>query len=221
MKAKPSFIADMAVLSKFVALNRSNQKFQRYVEELKAAKETQEQALNQQLAALVQSFEHAQAFGNNLEQERQNLVALAEARRMQIEGLTQREAELQGRLNELAGQVQQARDEANQHAAVAAADYVTSNKALEEENELLLLQLHQVQEELEKYLMENIDLKQKKQFHPETIDEVEVQKVKSHLSYRLGSTLIKYGKTPFGWLWLPFALIQQIRAYRHYQRLKN
>jgi len=43
VKAKPSFIADMALLSKFVALNRSNLRFQRYVEELKATKEVQEQ----------------------------------------------------------------------------------------------------------------------------------------------------------------------------------
>jgi chromosome segregation ATPase len=55
---QPSFDTDMAVLSKFVALHRSNLKIQRYVEELKAAKEAQEQAYRQQLEQSISTANH-------------------------------------------------------------------------------------------------------------------------------------------------------------------
>jgi hypothetical protein len=222
VKNQPSFDTDMAVLSKFVALHRSNLKIQRYLEELKATKEAQEQALNQQLATLVQSFEKAHAYGHAMAQEKQHLAALAEDRQRNIEELRQKEAELLSRVGELDGQLQQAREEVNQHSAVAAADYVTSNKALEEENDLLLRQLHQVQEELENCYIENEEFKIIKKENKYLLEtEIAVQKVKQHLSYRIGTTFIKYGKTPWGWIWMPFAIWGQLREFRAYQRSKK
>ncbi len=192
VKAKPSFITDMALLSKFVALNRSNLRFQRYVEELKAAKEVQEQ---------------------------QYLAALAEDRQRNIEELRQKEAELLSRVGELDGQLQQAREEVNQHAAVAAAEYVTSNKALEEENELLLLQLHQVQEELVKYYLENEEIRNNEKKQSEEAIQQAIEKVKKHLSYRVGSILVKHGKTPLGWMQIPLEIVRQVKDFRKNQRL--
>ena len=277
---KPSFDTDMAVLSKFVALHRSNLKIQQVVEELKAAKEAQAQALNQRLAELVQSYEHSQAHGHALEQEKQHLLVLAEDRLRNIEELRQREGELQGRVNELAGQLQQAKHEVNQHAAVAAADYVTSNKAMEEENQMLVEELHKVQEELEANHIQNqliqfklhqaeekinpklrgaanlvkqdlpyklgsavvrcqhsiksylalpfklqkikkdfkeLQLKQNTERLPCLIDYVdkhEAERVRQHLSYKLGEVLVQVSGNPMSWLMLPFKLQVAHRSWR-------
>lgn len=165
----------------------------------------------------------------------------------------------------------------------AAAHNERKLKELGEENELLLSQLHQVQEELERYYLENQRLKQKvappkppgpygaadrikrqlsyrlgavmiersrsvggwlgmpwalaaeaRAFRQEAAarpakkhppihtyrDAHEAERVKQHLSYRLGSTLLEHGKSPLGWLKLPFALRRQVREFR-LQRKRN
>jgi hypothetical protein len=90
-------------------------------------------------------------------------------------------------------------------------------KELEEENELLLTQLHQVQEELERYYLENQDLK-KKQTKPKAKPYGAAQRIQQQLSYRLGSVLIANSRSIGGWLRMPFALASQVRAYRADQR---
>lgn len=145
---------------------------------------------------------------------------------------------------------------------------------LTEENELLLLQLHQVQDELERYYLENQKLyqknnnpdyygaadrikqqlsyrlgsvmighsksvsgwftmpgallKERKAFHREKAESApkklppvykyrdahEAEKVKKHLSYRLGSLMVQYGSSPAGWLKLPFFLRREVRAFK-------
>lgn len=45
-------------------------------------------------------------------------------------------------------------------------------------------------------------------------DAAEADKVRKHLSYRLGSTLIQYGRNPLRWFMMPFALHAQLRAFR-------
>jgi hypothetical protein len=215
VKNQPSFDTDMAVLSKFVALHRSNLKIQQVVEELKAAKEAQEQALNQRLAELVQSYEHSKAHGHALAQEKQHLLALAEDRLRNIEEIRQREGELQGRVNELAGQLQQAMDTANEQA-----DAPNTNdkdrKELEEENELLILQLHKVQEELEIYFDKNEYLQKINKYKniQDSSNNDAVHKVKQHLSYRLGSAMIKNSKTPWGWVMMPIEIVKEIIIFK-------
>ena len=221
---KPSFDTDMAVLSKFVALHRSNLKIQQVVEELKAAKEAQELALNQRLAELVQSYEHSQAHGHALEQEKQHLLALAEDRLRNIEELRQREGELQGRVNELAGQLQQAKDEVNQHAAVVAADYVTSNKALEEENQMLLEELHKVQEELEANHIQNQLIQFKLHQAEEKINPKlrgAANLVKQDLPYKLGSAVVRCQHSVKGYLALPFKLQKIKKDFKELQLKQN
>lgn len=76
------------------------------------------------------------------------------------------------------------------------------------ENELLLLQLHQVQEELERYYLENQKLKRQQA----AIQPVEpklygaAERVKKQLSYRLGATMIEHSRSLLGWLTMVFAL---------------
>ncbi|GAB3537724.1 hypothetical protein GCM10027343_01620 [Noviherbaspirillum agri] len=155
---------------------------------------------------------------------------------------------------------------------------------VQQENDLLLRQLHQVQEELERYYIENQRLKKaaatpakaSKPAYYGAADRVKAQlsyrlgylmvqrsrsvgglvtlpwallretqqfrraksatagkklpplhqyrdaaegdKVKQHLSYRLGSTLIKNAKSPIGWAKLPFAFRRDIKEFRQHRK---
>lgn len=215
--------------------------------------------------------------------ERQQLQQRGEAQAREIqrqaEQLQQREGELklaQAQRAQAEAERDAAREQAQQRAQ-AVAERDKQVKELTEENELLLNQLHQVQEELERYYLENQKLKQRlpkpkppgpygaadrikrqlsyrlgalmiqrsrsvvgwagmpwalwaevRAFRKERAaraneklppihtysDAHEAERVKKHLSYRLGSTLIELGKSPLGWLKLPFALHRQVKEYR-------
>ncbi len=45
-------------------------------------------------------------------------------------------------------------------------------------------------------------------------DAQEANRVKNHLSYRLGSVLVKHGRTPWGWFVMPFALGGELRSFK-------
>lgn len=45
-------------------------------------------------------------------------------------------------------------------------------------------------------------------------DKKRAEEIKQHLSYRLGSTLIAHGRSPIGWIKLPFALRREVKAFR-------
>lgn len=81
----------------------------------------------------------------------------------------------------------------------------------QQENELLLEQLHQVQEELEKYYLENRALKEKKEEKQRYYGAA--QRVKDQLSYRLGAKMLE-SKSFFALLGLPFSLIGVVSQYR-------
>nr|WP_297351270.1 chromosome partitioning protein ParA [uncultured Caldimonas sp.] len=166
----------------------------------------------------------------------------------------------------------------------AAAEREKRSSAVQEENQLLLKQLHQVQEELERYYLENQRLKQRvappkppapsgaadrikrqlsyrlgevmirrsrsvggwvgmpwalaaevRAFHDEVAkrpagklppihkyrDAHEAERVKQHLSYRLGATLLQHGRSPLGWMRLPFALRRQVLEFRQARQGKG
>lgn len=86
-----------------------------------------------------------------------------------------------------------------------------ANAALKEENDLLLAQLHQVQEELERYYLENRKLKDK--LRPKPVYGA-AERVKRQLSYRLGATMIARSHSLRGWLGMPFALRREVREFR-------
>lgn len=87
----------------------------------------------------------------------------------------------------------------------------------EEENELLLLQLHQVQEELERVFLENTGEIEAKQ-HPSIQGPYygAAERQKNHLAYRLGSAIIDVhnNKGRLGYIKVPFALIRELIAFR-------
>ncbi|MNB75907.1 hypothetical protein D3C75_225640 [compost metagenome] len=78
------------------------------------------------------------------------------------------------------------------------------------ENQLLLTQLHQVQEELERYFLENQKLKQ--QQAPALYGAAE--RIKQELGYRLGATMIKRSHSLTGWLGMPKALAAERRSWQ-------
>lgn len=45
-------------------------------------------------------------------------------------------------------------------------------------------------------------------------DAHDAERVKQHLSYRLGTILVQKGRSPLGWLAMPFAMLREARAYR-------
>ncbi len=93
---------------------------------------------------------------------------------------------------------------------------------MQQENELILLQLHQVQEELERYYLENQQLKQRV---PQLLSNQNIAKhprryygaadrVKRQLSYRLGALMISRSNSFSGWLGMPTALLSEARRYK-------
>lgn len=92
---------------------------------------------------------------------------------------------------------------------------------LKEENDLLLKQLHIVQEELERYFLES----QKYKKHSSKKTDVKeyygaAERVKQQLSYRLGSTMIANSRSFSGWLSMPFALNAEVKKFRKEQEKK-
>lgn len=91
---------------------------------------------------------------------------------------------------------------------------------LEKENELLLIQLHKVQEDLERYYLENSKLKaaQKPQLQAYY---GAADRIKQQLSYRLGSTMIRQSRSIGGWLSMPFALGAEAKRFRRDQAARK
>jgi len=83
---------------------------------------------------------------------------------------------------------------------------------LEKENELLLTQLHKVQEELERHYLENSKLKATQKPQPQAYYGA-AARVKQQLSYRLGATMIRQSRSIGGWLNMPFALRAEAKRY--------
>ena len=84
-------------------------------------------------------------------------------------------------------------------------------KELSQENELLLARLHQVQEEFERYYLENQRLKQ-------TQDHAyygAAERVKRQLSYRLGAVMVRNSRSVSGWISMPLELVWEWYTFRH------
>nr|WP_320011012.1 hypothetical protein [uncultured Desulfobulbus sp.] len=81
---------------------------------------------------------------------------------------------------------------------------------LKEENELLLLQLHQVQEELEQYFLENTKLR-KNQI---PVHYGAAERVKSELPYLIGAAIIQRSRKGWPLLFLPFSMRTLAKRYR-------
>ena len=175
----------------------------------------------------MQSYEHLQAHGHALEHEKQQLFALAEDRLRNIEELRQKEAELLNRVSDLTGQITKEKYKQIINDQRTGNKKSESNRALEKENEELQIQLQQVQEELEKYFQNNYEdnnkeenIKEENKIQIISNNEA-INKVKQHLSYRLGAVMIKYGKNPLYWILMPFAFYKQISEFKQNKKLNK
>jgi hypothetical protein len=98
-------------------------------------------------------------------------------------------------------------------AGLNAAQRKAASAELQQENTLLLEQLHKAQEELERYYLENRKLKadQPKAYYGAA------DRVKQQLAYQLGATMIAQSRSFGGWLSMPFALRVQAKRFRQDQ----
>jgi hypothetical protein len=99
------------------------------------------------------------------------------------------------------------------------------NPELEQENELLLTQLHQVQEELERYYLENQRLKAQPPKPPVPEKPAApygaANRIKEQLTYKLGAKMIERSRSLGGWLGMPFALVSTARQHQREKPLRQ
>ncbi len=159
-------------------------------------------SLKQEIDGLKQGLVEAKFSAESQKNALKNLLddAKAAARKMQ--------SDLEGEIKVLEQKAQQAQQ--------------ALSVEMQQENELLLLQLHQVQEELERYYLENQRLKQRiAQLlsnqniakHPRRYYGA-ADRVKRQLSYRLGALMISRSNSFSGWLGMPTALLSEARRYK-------
>lgn len=166
---------------------------------LKAAQEKADKLQQAEAAAhkLMVDLKAAQEKANKLQQAEattHKLKADLQAAQETIKKIQQTEAQLKKSLEQ----------------ASAKAD----SAELQEENELLLTQLHKVQEELERYYLENRQLKASSSAAKSKAYYGAADRVKQQLSYRLGATMIAQSRSLGGWLSMPFALRAEAKRFK-------
>ena len=83
------------------------------------------------------------------------------------------------------------------------------------ENELLLIQLHSVQEELEKLYIENVRLKKGQNNYSNKIYYGAADRIKNQLSYRLGAILDKNSGSLNGFFSIPFKIRSEVKKFKN------
>lgn len=179
---------------------------------------TQINHLERQNIQIQSALDDAIALKNSEQQAKNSAIEEAALERLQKEELHQQLQnqllEKQGHHDQLKRLEQQLQDaeqtiQKNKESSVEPAQI----KELEEENKLLLNQLHLVQEELERYYLENQEL-QKKLTKPKSKPYGAAERIQQQLSYRLGATMIAHSRSVGGWLKMPLALTRQIKQYK-------
>ena len=132
-------------------------------------------------------------------------------------------AELQQQLSQLQTQLQTREQDAQKRLQALQTELESvRTKASEppaellQENELLLNQLHLVQEELERYYLESQQLK-KKLPPPKPAEPVYYgagQRIRQQLSYKLGATMIENTRSVGGWFSMPVELLRVARQHK-------
>lgn len=204
-----AFVSDL-VLQLHAEFRRANDELARHQIELEQARAD----YARQLEATREQAEWAKAELSQREQklkeyDEENHLMLTQLHLVQEE-LERLKAEQQAARDKLEQELKAARAKAEVDAK-AATERAKQLKELGSENEMLLKQLHQVQEELERYYLENQRLKQKLN-KPRPIGAAE--RVKQHLSYRLGKVMLEGSRSLKGWATMPVALLAEVRMYR-------
>lgn len=143
---------------------------------------------------------------NSLKEAKQKSDKQADEQKKQADTLIADKKKLESELANL----KEAKQKVEQQAKV-------SNNA-KQENELLISQLHQVQEELERYYLENQKLKSEKTKEPpKPVYYGAADRVKEDLPYRLGATMVSHSKSAKDLAVLPLALAKEYREFQKHQ----
>jgi len=121
-------------------------------------------------------------------------------------------SELQAKNKQLAD-AQKVLEKNKQQAQMDAKKSKEKSLELQQENDLILNQLHQVQEELERYYLENQEIKANQKPKAE-IYYGAADRIKQELAYRLGSRMIAQSRSLGGCLCMPFALRAEVKKFR-------
>jgi len=171
-------------------------------------KDAGQRAANDAQAALKQAQDKAAALAAAQKQVADKDTALATARK-QAEDKAAALADLQQ-------QIEHKQAESSQENELLLSQMFQVQEELERhhlENQLLLSQLHQVQKELERYGQEKNPPKP-----PGPLGAA--ARIKEQLTYRLGAVMISHN-TLGGWLTLPWALAAETRAFRKERRARG
>lgn len=153
----------------------------------------------------------------------QSLALQKQALVEQLDAACQHAEQLAQRRQQLLDEQTRLRSTEAQHHEQRLAELVIAREALEArqreaegENELLLNQLHQVQEELERYYLEAQKLKQKAApaKPAEPVYYGAGQRIRQQLSYKLGATMIERSRTVGGWFSMPVELLRVAREHK-------
>lgn len=202
-----------------VLLQQSSQKHQESTEEnellLTQLHQVQEELERHYLDGqkLKESLEAAQA------QAKQLLTVQAELKKTQETLKT-----AQGKANELPKVQEKLKETQAALQAAQAQKAAAPSKELEEENELLLTQLHQVQEEVERFYLENQKLKAGGVHQPKKDPDAyygAADRIKRQLSYRLGAVMIEKSRSLGGIVAMPFALNAEAKRFRQEQATRK
>ncbi|PNP97631.1 hypothetical protein [Moraxella sp. RCAD0137] len=169
-----------------------------------------------------------QATVTQLQQQVQSLNAELDAKKSEIEPLKQKEQNTQTKITQLQQQVQSlnaelAAKESEIESLKQKEQNTQTSKALAEENNLLIAQLHHTQEELEKYYLENQRLKSEQpQPAAANLPSTAVyygaaERVKQDLPYRLGATMVSHSKSTKDLAKLPVALFKEYQEFQKHQ----
>ena len=188
-----------------------------------------------EMNSYIQKAEQLQQVQNQLEQAHlENNALEAEAKKLEVlPELEKKSALLVSQLQQVQDQLEQAHlqnktlkasETANQAKALALDEAQARIKALqaeakklevlpelEQENALLLSQLHHVQEELERYYLENKAYKEVANANPQELGYT-AEQIKRQLPFRLGKLMIAKHQSFFGMLFISVALIKEARA---------
>lgn len=161
---------------------------------LKDAKQKAEQLANEQKGKLQAE--------TDAKKKLENEVANLKEVKQKSDNLAKEKQKLESELASL----KEAKQKADEKAKI-------SNNA-KQENELLISQLHQVQEELERYYLENQKLKSKQNKEPpKPVYYGAAERVKEDLPYRLGATMVNHSKSAKDLAVLPLALAKEYREF--------
>jgi hypothetical protein len=201
----------------------------------------QNQAQYAQIESLNQSLAEAVAVAENrllhLEQLEHTKADIECAAQNEIEQLRLAQANAERQSAESKKQIEQLNQQLNAQTKLtqeqasklkkAATKPSDNSEELKKHNELMLLQLHQAQEELERFYIQNqraaikgqtkeveVPKTAAKAPEPPSLPLGAVSRVKSQLNYRLGATMIERSRSFSGRLSLPWALMREIRQYR-------